>query len=254
MSPEARPLVIAHRGASAAAPEHTIAAFERALELGADGLQLDVHLSKDDQPVVIHDFTLERVTDGAGAVRTLTVRELKRLDAGGWFGAAFRGQRLQTLQEVLERFRDRTRFWIELRGGDTLYPGIEERVVGLLEVYDVLERSLVQSFDLSALRRARGFSSEVRLGVLVAHRPLDPPTDLGPDLNAVCPSVEILGAAEREAIRAAGRDCYVWTVNEPTLVDRLVAWAVGGIVTDRPDDVRTRLEGRGPGDRRPAGD
>jgi glycerophosphoryl diester phosphodiesterase len=246
MSPPARPLVIAHRGASAVAPEHTIAALERALELGADGLQLDVHLSRDDQPVVIHDYTLERTTDGAGAVRALTVRELKRLDAGRWFGTAFGGQRLQTLQEVLERFRNRTRFCIEIRGGSTLYPGLEERVVGLLEVYDVLERSLVQSLDGGALRAMRALSRDVRLGVLVAHRPFDPVADLAPGLNAVCPSVTILEEAERAAIRAAGRDCHVWTVNEPALVDRLVAWRVDGIITDRPELVRARLDAPGP--------
>ena len=245
MSPPARPLVIAHRGASAVAPEHTIAAFERALELGADGLQLDVHLSRDDQPVVIHDYTLERTTDGAGAVRALTVRELKRLDAGHGFGGAFGGQRLQTLQEVLERFRDRTRFWIELRGGSALYPGLEERVVGLLEVYDVLERSLVQSFDADALRLVRSLSRDVRLGVLVAHRPFDPVGDLAPGLNAVCPSVAILEGSEHLAIRAAGRECHVWTVNEPALVDRLVEWRADGIVTDRPELVRARLDARG---------
>ena len=241
MSATPRPLVIAHRGASAEAPENTIAAFERALELGADAIELDVHLSKDDQPMVIHDFTLERTTDGAGAVRALTVRELKRLDGGAWFGTAFRGQRLQTLQEVLERFRNRAHLWIELKGGSSLYPGIEERVVGLLEVYDVLERTLVQCFDVGALRALRALSREVRLGVLVDHRPIDPETDLAPGLDAICPSVAILGAGERAAIRAAGRECHVWTVNEPTLMDRLVAWDVEGIITDRPDLLRARL-------------
>ncbi|HEV8456737.1 MAG TPA: glycerophosphodiester phosphodiesterase family protein, partial [Methylomirabilota bacterium] len=130
-----QPLVIAHRGASADAPEHTIAAFELALDQGADGIEMDVHLSKDEHPIVIHDFTLERTSDGAGPVRERTVRELKRLDGGGWRGRPFRGQRIQTLQEVLERFRDRTRFWIDLKGGSDLYPGIEERVVSMIEIY-----------------------------------------------------------------------------------------------------------------------
>jgi len=234
-------LVIADRGASAEAPEHTIAALERALALGADALAISVHLSADDQPVVIHDFTLERSTSGAGPVRAHTVRELKRLDAGGWFGAAFAGQRLQTLQEVLERFRSRTRFWIELRGGSALYPGIEERVVGLLEVYDVLESALVQCFDPAALGVMRDLSGEVRLGVRVGHRPLDRAADLAPGLDAVCASVEILGEDDAAAIRAAGRACHVWTVNEPALMDRLVGWNVDGIVTSRPDLLRACL-------------
>ena len=123
ITPRAMPLIIADRGASADAPEHTIAAFELALDQGADGIALDVHLTRDGQPVVIHDFTLERTTDGAGAVAAHTMREMKRLDAGAWRSRRFQGQRVQTLQEVLERFRDRTRFWIEIRGGSDLYPG-----------------------------------------------------------------------------------------------------------------------------------
>ena len=241
------PLVIAHRGASKAAPENTIAAFERALTDGADAIQLDVHLSRDDHPVVIHDPTLERTTNGSGPVRGHTMRELKRLDAGAWRGAAFAGQRLQTLQEVLERFRGRTRFWIELKGGPDLYPDVEERIVGLLEVYDVIDGALVQTFNPAALARLRAFSRELSLGAVLARSPLDVEGDVPPAANAVCPSADILGAPEREAIRRSGRQCHVWTVNEPVLMDRLVDWAVDGIITDRPDLLRARLRARNPG-------
>ncbi|HET6365976.1 MAG TPA: glycerophosphodiester phosphodiesterase family protein [Pseudomonadales bacterium] len=241
------PLVIAHRGASAAAPENTIAAFERALTDGADAIQLDVHLSRDDHPVVIHDPILERTTNGSGPVRGHTMRELKRLDAGAWRGPAFAGQRLQTLQEVLERFRGRTRFWIELKGGPDLYPDVEERIVGLLEVYDVIDGALVQTFDPAALARLRAFSRELSLGAVLARSPLDVERDVPPAASAVCPSAEILGAPEREAIRRSGRQCHVWTVNEPALMDRLVDWSVDGIITDRPDLLRARLQARSPG-------
>ena len=241
------PLVIAHRGASAAAPENTIAAFERALTDGADAIQLDVHLSRDDHPVVIHDPTIERTTNGSGPVRGHTMRELKRLDAGAWRGAAFAGQRLQTLQEVLERFRGRTKFWIELKGGSDLYPDVEERIVGLLEVYDVIDEALVQTFDPAALARLRAFSRELSLGAVLARGPLDVERDVPPAASAVCPSAEILGAPEREAIRRSGRQCHVWTVNEPALMDRLVDWSVDGIITDRPDLLRARLQARSPG-------
>ncbi|MBI2525747.1 MAG: glycerophosphodiester phosphodiesterase [Candidatus Rokubacteria bacterium] len=238
-----RPLVIAHRGASAEAPENTIAAFELAIQQGADAIELDVHLSGDDQLVVIHDWTLERTTDGAGAVRDRSVQELKRLDAGSWHSPAFRGQRLQTLLEVLERFRDRTRFWIELKAGSDLYPGIEERVVTSLEIYDVLDRTLVQSFDHGALRRARTLSPEVRLGALVAQPPLDPSVVAPGLVQAVCPGAHLLTEGDIALIREAGLGCYVWTVNEPALMDRLVSWGVSGIITDRPALLRARLAG-----------
>src|SRR5262249_57998109 len=115
--PPGRPLVIAHRGASAVAPENTIAAFEQAITDGADAIELDLHLSRDDQLVVIHDASVGRTTNGSGSVRDRTLRELKRLDAGGWRGPKFAGQQLPTPQEGVERVPDRTRFWVGLAGG-----------------------------------------------------------------------------------------------------------------------------------------
>lgn len=241
MSEAVRPLVIAHRGASAEAPENTIAAFELALEQGADGIELDLHLSADEHPVVIHDFTLERTTDGAGPVSSLSVRELKRLDAGGWWDRRFRGQRVQTLQEILERFRDRARFWVELKGGSRLYPGIEERVVSMLEIYDVVDRALVQSFDHDALARIRSLSREIRVGALVAEAPLESALLGAGVANAICPGADVVTESLLTEIRRAGLECYVWTVNEPALMDRLVSWSVNGIITDRPGVLRARL-------------
>lgn len=234
--------MLAHRGASAEAPENTIAAFELAIMQGADGIELDVQLSRDDQPVVIHDFTLERTTDGTGRVRDRTVRELKRLDAGGWGGTQFQGQRVQTLQEVFERFRDRTRFWIELKGGSDLYQGIEERVVSMIEVYDVLEQALVQSFDSRALDQIRGLNPEVRLGILTAEPPISPLISSTSARRAICPGADLVTEREISEIRQAGLECYVWTVNEPAQMDRLVEWGVSGIITDRPALLRTRVD------------
>jgi len=237
----ATPLVIAHRGASAEAPENTIAAFELALDHGADGIQLDLHLSRDDQPVVIHDFTLERTSTGAGPVRGLTVRELKRLDIGSWRGRRWRGQRVQTLQEVLERFRERTRFWIDLKGGADLYAGIEEQVISMIEIYDVVERALVRSFDREALARIRSMNREVKLGALITRPPLEPILTAPGAAQAVCPGLDLLSREAVAGIRGAGLECYAGTANEPAQMDRLVEWEVDGIITDRPALLRDRL-------------
>lgn len=238
MTADGNPLVIARRGASAEAPENTIAAFELALAQGADGLLLDVHLSQDNHPVVINDFTLERTTDGTGPVRQLTVRELKRLDAGGWRGRRFRGQRIQTLQEVFERFRDRARFWIELRGGPDVYPGIEECVVSTVEIYEVLDRALLQSVDLATLARARSLNRELRVGWIVRELPAHGGLEA---VHAVWIDAHrghepLIGEA-----LAAGLDCYVGTVDEPAEMERLLRSGVTGIITDRPDLLRNRL-------------
>lgn len=238
-----RPLVVAHRGASTAAPEHTIAAYEAAVAAGADALELDVHLTADDQLVVIHDARLERTTDGRGPVRDHTVRELKRLDAGRWFARRFRGQRIQTLGEVLERFRDRVGFAVELKAGSDHYPGIEERLLTLLQVYGVEDRTLVASFDHHALATCRHLDPAVRLGALVVARLLAPET-LAPRgvLTAVCPAAELTGERDVAACRAAGLDCHVWLVNDAEDARRFASWGVTGLVTDRPDIVRPAVE------------
>ncbi len=241
--PGGRPLLIAHRGAPAVAPEHTIPAYEAAIAAGADALELDVHLSADDQLVVIHDGRLERTTDGRGAVRELTTRELKRLDAGRWFGRRFRGQRIQTLSEVLERFRDRVAFGIELKGGSDVYPGIEERLLTLLQIYDALDRTLVTSFDHHALRTCRDLDPDVRTGALLVGRLLAPGA-LAPAgvLNALCLRADLIAAGDVAAAREAGLDCYAWVVDDPAAARRLLEWGVAGIVTDRPDLIRPVLD------------
>src|SRR5262249_60399303 len=106
--PPGRPLVIAHRGASAVAPENTIAAFEQAITDGADAIELDLHLSRDDQLVVIHDASVGRTTNGSGSVRDRTLRELKRLDPRGWRGPSLAGQVLRVVRVLLARLRGRT--------------------------------------------------------------------------------------------------------------------------------------------------
>jgi glycerophosphoryl diester phosphodiesterase len=231
---------VAHRGASACAPEHTIAAYELALAQGADLIEVDLRLSADDQPVAIHDATLDRTTDGAGPVRERTARELKRLDAGGWFGREFRGQRILTLQEILERFRERTGFAVELKGGSDVYPGIEERVVSFLQIYGVVERSLVFSFDPRVLAKVRAMDPGIQTGVLISQGVLDPQAIAGV-ATALCPAVHLLTEDGVRRAQAAGLDLYAWVVNEVPVIDRLVAWGLTGLVTDRPDLLRSRI-------------
>ena len=235
------PLVIARAGASADAPEHTIAAFETALAEGADALALCVRLSRDGHPVVFGPPTLERTTTGRGPVSERTVRELKRLDAGGWKGPQFSGQRIQTLQEVIERFRDRTRFWIELPGGADSASGVEERVVSTLEIYEVVESCVVQSAEREALARVRALNDTIPRGVIWTAGPLLAALPAPGEAASLCAAADLLGKDEVERIRSAGLRCYVRTVDEPALTDRLIGWRVDGILTGRPGLVRARL-------------
>lgn len=238
----APPLLIAWRGATAVAPAHTIPAYEAAIAMGADALGLEVHVSADDQLVVIGNPRLERITDGRGAVREHTARELKRLDAGGWFGRRFRGQRLQTLSEVLERFRERVGFAVVLPGGSALFPGIEERLLTLLQIYAVGERTLIASVDHHALRKCHDLDPETPTVALVAGRVLAPAALAPPGvLRGVGMPAGLATAADVAAARDAGLDCYVGVVDEPAIARELAAWGVAGIATEHPDRLRPVL-------------
>ncbi len=233
--------MIAHGGASADAPEHTIVAFEAAIAEGADAIGLQVRLTRDAHPVVFGPDGLERTTNGRGSLSEHTVRDLKRLDAGGGKDPRFGGQRIQTLHEILERFRDRTRFWIELPRDERPESGIEERVVSTIEIYDAVELCQVQSAHGAALRRIRSLNPEIKLGITWTGGTLDRLLQTAPALDAVC-AAEVIGAGDVEAIRSAGLGCYVGKADEPALVDRLVGWRVDGIFTGRPGMVRTRID------------
>jgi glycerophosphoryl diester phosphodiesterase len=235
------PRIIAHRGASAYAPENTLAAFDLAIAQGADLIEFDVHLTADDQPVIIHDRTLERTTDGHGRVRDLSLRALKRLDAGRWHGPAFRGQRIQSVGEVLERYRGRVGFAIELKADESPYPGIEDRVVSLVEIYDVVADSLILSFERPILA-AVGRRNPDLLRVLLVDRAGD--AERAPGGTGVGLAARLASTARVEAARTANRPVYVWTVNDESTIVRLVRLGVDGIITDVPDRARALLAAR----------
>jgi glycerophosphoryl diester phosphodiesterase len=229
--PLPRPIIVAHRGAATVAPEHTIPAYEAAVAAGADALWLDVHQSADDQLVVVDEARLARMAAGRGHVRERTVRELKRLDAGRGFGWRFRGQRIQTLAEVLERFHERVGFVVALRWGSDVYPGVEERALGLLSLYGAADRALVASHDHHALLRCRALDGDIGLGACVAGRLLAP-TALAPPgvLTALCLDARHVLEPDVAACRDAGLDCYVGVVPDAAEARRLAAWRPTALV------------------------
>jgi glycerophosphoryl diester phosphodiesterase len=234
-----RPLIVAHRGAATIAPEHTIPAYESAVAAGVDALWLDVQESADEQIVVVHDARLERTTNGRGPVRQRSVRELKRLDAGRWFGWRYRGQRIQTLSEVLERFRDRVGFVVALRAGSDVYPGIEERALGLLHLYDVADRTLVASADHPALARCRALDGDIRLGACVAGRLLQPGALAPPGVfSALC--LDAASALEPDVAlcRAAGLEVYLGVIEDADAARRAADWGPTALVMASPFDIR----------------
>jgi glycerophosphoryl diester phosphodiesterase len=235
-------LNVAHRGASALAPENTMAAFDKALELGADALELDLQLSRDGELVVIHDDTLDRTTDGHGPVYERSLEELKRLDAGRWFGECFVGQRIPALAEVLDRFAGKVPLALEIKAGSTFFPGIEEKVVSVLRRHSAIEHSAVASFDHYALRRVKEVEPALRTAALLVGRPVSISAIAGPGkADAMALEASLVTRTEVEACRAAGLQLVVWVVNEPVQMRHFIDLGVDGIITDRPDLLRTAL-------------
>jgi glycerophosphoryl diester phosphodiesterase len=163
-------LVVAHRGAPHQAPENTLASFAAALAIGVDAIELDVHLSRDGHLVVIHDERLERTTDGRGLVHEWTLAELKALDAGGWFGSAFAGERIPTFDEALALIGRRAAVQVEIKGRTD---GVAEATVAALRARGLLDTAMVTSFHLDRLPRVRALAPGVAIGALVWGRTRD---------------------------------------------------------------------------------
>lgn len=245
-----RPLNIAHRGASRVAPENTLAAFHTALALGADGVELDVRLSVDGVPVVIHDATVDATTDGTGRVDALTLAQLKQLDAGSSFRPTFAGERIPTLAETLEALGDSLLFNIELKGGDPFDHGLEQRVVDLIEGSSAEGQVLLSSFSPFALRRIQQRNPHIPTGLLytcsrwrlvvrLAHAVmLRPAAALHPCHAIVNP--DLIAWARARSMRV-----HVWTTDDVADLRRLISWGVDGIITNAPDRLRELLETNG---------
>lgn len=170
-----KPVIIAHRGASAKAPENTMPAFRKALELGAGGIELDVQLSRDGRVVVIHDERIDRTSSQKGWVKDLTLEELRVPDFGSWFSPEFRGVTIPTLDEVLELLsQGDTLLNIELKNGPVFYPGIEDAVLALVKKYNMIEKVIISSFNHYSLMEVKKLRPEIRTGLLYMEGLVDP--------------------------------------------------------------------------------
>jgi glycerophosphoryl diester phosphodiesterase len=229
-------LKIGHRGAAAYAPENTLASFHRAVELGADGIEFDLHRTRDGRFVVIHDDTVDRTTNGHGKVDPLSFAELRRLDAGSWKGREFAGERIPTFEEVIEAVPERVVLFAELKAGSAKSPGIEAALARFIRERNVTDRVRVSSFDHRALASLRPLLPELQTGALFTCLPVDL---VGLARNAraqaVHPSFHYLTREAVEEAHRAGLAVYAWTANDPDDIDAVRAMGVDGIFSDHPD-------------------
>jgi glycerophosphoryl diester phosphodiesterase len=240
---DGRTLVFGHRGASAYAPMNTIPAFELAAAQGADGVELDVHRSKDGHAVIVHDFTVDKTTNGTGTVKEMTLAQLKALDAGAWKSLEYAGVRVPTLGEVFEAVGQRLYINVEIKSNTLRTDGVEQVVADVIRQYDMEKRVVVSSFNPLALRRFHNCMAEVPLGYLTAP---DMPVitrlfAVNMQYDALHPFHETIDAAYMESARQRGLRVNTWTVNEPARAVELRDLGVDLLVTDQPDVIRDAL-------------
>lgn len=235
--PGPRPFYFAHRGASAHAPENTLAAFELALEQGAPAIELDVKLTSDRFVVVHHDQTLDRATNGSGSISSQPLAALRELDAGSKFSAGFRGEKIPTLDEVFESVGRKMFVNVELTNYASPFDGLVDEVVQLVRKHGLEERVLFSSFFPTNLVRARQLLPSVSRGQLFL------PGGSGwwqrfaakfMSLQAEHPFKEDVDVAAVQRAHAKGRRVYAWTVNDPAEMNSLRALGVDAIFTDDP--------------------
>jgi len=232
---EEGPVCVAHRGGLALAPENTLAAFANAVKLGCNWAELDVRESKDGALIVMHDSTVDRTTDGTGAVAELSLRQLKKLDAGAKFSKKFAGQRIPTLEQVLRAVRGKLNMLVEIKA-----KGIEEKVAAALRKTRMDRSAVVICFDPGVLVRVKQVAAEMPTGLLLSLRA---PKEPGPLISLarrlraslIMPSHEGVTRDLIEKAHAARLLVRTWSVNDAKRMEELLDIGVDGIGTDRPD-------------------
>lgn len=243
---DAAPLVIAHRGASAYAPENTLPAFEQAAALGADAVELDAKLTRDGRVVAFHDRTLRRTTGVEGTPGALDLKRLEQLDAGSWKDPAFRGVGIPTLEAVFETVGRRLLVNVELSDywGDGRRLAVH--VVEAVRRFGMERRVLLSSFDSAALEAARRHAPDIARGHLFGPTVLTYRDWLRRrvPVDAVHPHVTRVTAERIEAWHRRRQRVHVYTVLDEGEMRRLWAWGVDGLITDVPDVARRVRDGR----------
>jgi glycerophosphoryl diester phosphodiesterase len=242
-----QPVIFAHRGASAQAPENTLAAFELAIAQNADAIELDVHVSSDGHAIVIHDATVDRTTGSHGRVKDLSLAQLRSLDAGSFFSEKYHREKIPTLEEVFEALGKRTFINVELKNYSTSRDELVETVCMLVKKFNLQKHVMFSSFFASNLSKARLYLPEVPRGLLALNGWLGAWARsfgfmfgkyqiLEPYLIDVTPQ-------QVQRVHRLQRRLHVWTVNRAEDMRRLFRWGVDAIFTDDPQlAVRVRGE------------
>lgn len=243
---QTKPLVWAHRGASGYAPENTLAAFQMAADMGADGVELDIQLTKDNQIVVIHDETIDRTSDGKGYVRDYTLEELRRFNYNKT-KPEVEWADIPTMSEVFDLLKPTGLFInIEIKTGIYFYPQIEEKILALAKEKGMEDRVCYSSFNHYTVKRVQELNPSATVGFLYADGPIDMP-DYGMKhgvqaLHPALYNLQFEGFVEE--CHKKGLLLNVWTVNEQEHMEKCCDLGVNAIITNYPDLAREIVDAR----------
>ncbi len=246
-----KPILLAHRGDLAHAPENTLPSFQQAIQKGADGVELDAKLTADGQVIVIHDMTVDRTTNGSGRVASFPLVEIRKLDAGSWFDAKFSGTKVPLLEEVFETVGKDRLINIELTNYSTPRDGLVLKVCDLIRKHNNHKQIIFSSFLVSNLKIAARALPEIPRGLLAM------PGFAGiwarsfgfmfGDYQALHPYITDVSREQVQRAHRLKRRVHVWTANTPEEIKRLANWGVDGIFTDDPQVTAPALKRNGQG-------
>jgi len=229
--------IFAHRGSSGTHPENTMSAFKEAERVGADGIELDVHYTKDDQLVVIHDNTVNRTTNKKGRVRDLTLKELLQLDAGSHFSKKYAGEKIPTFEEVLDWIQGTNLLLnVELKYVELDYLYFEEKVLQEITRRGLEERTIISSFNHDGLKKVNNLNPMIETGILYMER-LYEPWDYAKTVGATAIHPYVDGIDGGLIVASEGKGCpvRVFTVNKKKQIGGLVQTGCSAIITDFPE-------------------
>ena len=233
---------VAHRGASGNYPENTLLAFQKALEIGVDEIELDLYMTKDDHLIIMHDSTVDRTTDGTGAISDLTLAEIKALDAGGVFGEQFRGERVPTWEEALELVQGKVELNVHLKEGGNPDGHYERKVAKALSDFHMVEDSILTCSDASVGIFA-GIDSRIECRIFRANRTpeeyIQKSVEMG--LRTMQPGRDITTRDFVQKAHAAGRIVHVFYADTHEDMRAYIEIGVDGILTNYPERLKAVL-------------
>lgn len=242
--------IIAHRGASKYAPENTMPAFELAYKMKADGIETDIQLTKDNIPVLIHDEQINRTTNGKGYIKDFTFDQLKQLDAGSWFSSEFSGTSIISLDEFLQWAKDKLlNLNIELKNNKIDYRHLESIVYEMIDYYQLLNRTILSSFNPNSIKRMRRFANGVNVSFLTSRRNKNL-VEYAKDIGATGIHIKyrVFHRLLARQCQQANLELRVFTINKISRMKKCFNYNCDGIFTDVPDkglDYRKQLNNKG---------